>query len=136
MSRRNIVRAIAIAAAAAGSLASAHAMGPAVPGDAVGTWAPVGACQSEPRVDVAADAVTLHWHGKVERQGSLAVDLTCFSGAGRDSISYCVSPTVAGRYPYSLVFNAGEKTGVVRFDIMAGDRNTLPKSGSLWTKCH
>ena len=115
-------------------LASGPLLAAEPPKALLGSWAP-GPCAGV-HLELRHDRLTL-WSaaGGPQVFGALSVDLTCFSGANRDSDTICISPLVGGRFPFSLVFDPDGHPGSMRFDVMAGDRAKLPTSGQLWRRC-
>ena len=101
-----------------------------VPSSALGAWhSEVGGAPVE--IDIDADGLVVRSHDRIARFFAVDYSATCFSGATRDSSSFCVSPVLGQQWPFTLVFNADEQDGVVRLDVN-GRGEWSPWNGTLW----
>lgn len=132
------MRSVSILAAALMCL-SMQALAAPVSSNHFGVWGPSNNPCGEPRVEIQKDFVRLTHHGKTEMFGNLEEDLTCWSGASRDSISSCIVLDFNGKDPnrpkFELTMNPDEKKGLARFEVDKRSAKFYPYDKLVLKRC-
>jgi hypothetical protein len=103
-----------------------------------GTWAPsLSQCQSDPRIEVSAKSIVIHFSGQVHSYGDLSEDLTCYSGASGTDPRRCVSPLMQKRFPFGLNFNLGGDPNTMQFELLVTKVTPfpLPPGNQTYHRC-